>query len=75
MIHEKIRSASNALGALAHRVDEEAWAVIRLVRANLEDAANQAQELEESPLVSIINTKACKGVGCGQEKTKANSAC
>jgi len=50
MLYEKIMSVHNALGALSHRVDKETWAVIKIARNELMDAADMAQEMENFPL-------------------------
>ncbi|SDO03466.1 hypothetical protein SAMN04488516_11713 [Desulfonauticus submarinus] len=47
MLYEKIMSVHNALGVLSHRVDKETWAVIKIARSELMDAADMAQELTE----------------------------
>ena len=50
MLYEKLMSVHNALGALSHRVDKETWAVIKIARNELMDAADIAQEVENFPL-------------------------
>jgi len=47
MLYEKLMSVHNALGALSHRVDKETWAVIKIARNELMDAADIAQEMTE----------------------------
>lgn len=46
MIAEKIRNATAALGVLAGQVPEEAWGLLRCVRAELLDAADSAEVME-----------------------------
>ena len=46
MLCEKIMSVHNALGALAHRVDRDTWAVLKLAKNELLDVAAMVRELE-----------------------------
>lgn len=56
MIAEKITGASNTLRGLAGQVHEEVWELIRVACAELEDAAEQAKNLET--LLPIAGTGA-----------------
>lgn len=47
MIANKIRNARKALSALGGNVTEDVWAVIKCIQAELDDAATQAQQIEE----------------------------
>lgn len=51
MVYEKIMNVSKALGTLAGNVSEEQWAMIRMAKAELLDAADMARELESSMIV------------------------
>ena len=46
MLAEKIGNVKMALGALAHKVDEETWAVLRMAKNELTDCYGMARELE-----------------------------
>lgn len=46
MLAEKIGNVSKALGALAHKVDEETWAVLRMAKNELMDCYDIAKSLE-----------------------------
>lgn len=46
MIQEKIEAAAMQLNELAGHVDEETWTMIKNVRNELFDAAEQAMQLE-----------------------------
>lgn len=46
MIADKIKNASKALGALGGQVNEDVWAAIKCIRAELVDAADQVEEIE-----------------------------
>ncbi len=50
MIYEKIMNVSKALSCLADQVPPEAWAVLRMAKTELMDAADQARSLEQSPI-------------------------
>lgn len=47
MIANKIRNARKALSALGGNVTEDVWAVIKCIQAELDDAATQAEQVEE----------------------------
>lgn len=47
MIANKIRNARKALSALGGSVTEDVWAVIKCIQSELDDAATQAQQIEE----------------------------
>jgi len=55
---EQIRNCAIALGALMHDVPDEHAALIRVVRQNLQAAADQAQALERREVVVVL------GVAC-----------
>ena len=48
MIADKIKNASKALGVFGGQVNEEVWATIKCIRAELADAADQVAELESN---------------------------
>ncbi len=48
MIADKIKNASKALGVFGGKVNEEVWATIKCIRAELADAADQVAELESN---------------------------
>ena len=54
MIHEKIRGAVVAINALAGQVSEEAWNALKCARAELADAADMAEAMEERIPVSQL---------------------
>lgn len=43
---EKIKNARKALSALGGQVSEETWSVIKCIQHELDDAADQAEQLE-----------------------------
>lgn len=53
MIAEKIRNASAALGVLAGQVTEDQWALLRCVKGELDDAAEQAGFMEEAAELAL----------------------
>lgn len=46
MISDDITSCAAALGSLAGHVDEEHWALLRIVRQNLQAHAEQIRNME-----------------------------
>ena len=48
MLGSKIRNVRNGLGVLAGHVTEEQWGLIQMAREELTDAADTADELEET---------------------------
>jgi len=48
MIHEKIRGTITTINSLAGRVNEETWEHLKRVRAELGDAANMAEAMENT---------------------------
>ncbi|MHC1700315.1 MAG: hypothetical protein AB9900_04945 [Humidesulfovibrio sp.] len=58
MIAEKIQNASKALGALGGQVNENVWAAIKCIRAELTDAADQVQDMETNWPVPELPTAA-----------------
>lgn len=48
MISDDITSCAAALGSLAGHVDEEHWALLRVVRQNLQAHAEQVKNIEDS---------------------------
>ncbi|WP_028574332.1 hypothetical protein [Desulfonatronovibrio hydrogenovorans] len=60
MLYEKIMGASKALGALGGQVEENHWQLIRLVKKELLDAADQARELEGG--LGPVDTPQCRCV-------------
>ncbi len=48
MIADKIKNARKALSALGGKVDEDVWAAIKCVQAELDDAADQVEEIESN---------------------------
>ncbi len=54
MIHEKIDSAHNALRELGGQVHPEVFELLRLVCAELKDAADSARRLESAVLIITI---------------------
>lgn len=53
MLAEKIGNVSKALGALAHKVDEETWAVLRMAKNELADCYDIAVELENTVITDV----------------------
>jgi len=59
MIAAKIKNASKALGALGGQVDENVWAAIKCIRAELTDAADQVEDMENNwPVPELPNAAA-----------------
>lgn len=48
MLSEELKSIRTALGELMSKVDNESADLLRQCRGNLEDAAEQAQRMEEA---------------------------
>ncbi|SNS06114.1 hypothetical protein SAMN04488503_2507 [Humidesulfovibrio mexicanus] len=48
MLAEKIRNARKALSALGGQVSEDAWAAIKCIQHELDDAGDQAEEIERN---------------------------
>lgn len=46
MIAEKIKSARKALSALGGQVSEEVWSMVKCIQHELDDAADQVEEIE-----------------------------
>ncbi|WP_457571844.1 hypothetical protein [Desulfovulcanus sp.] len=67
MLAEKIDNVNKALSSLAHKVGQEIWAVLKLVKNELTDCYDLAKELEttfikEDKDDSGNNTKESKGI-------------
>ncbi len=48
MIAEKVRNARKALSALGGQVNEDVWSVVKCIQHELDDAADQAEQLESA---------------------------
>lgn len=54
MLAEKIGSVNKALSSLSHQVEPEVWEVIKLIKKELWDAYDLAQEMEKGFLVPEV---------------------
>jgi len=48
MLADKIRNARKALSALGGQVSEDVWAAIKCIQHELDDAGDQAEEIESN---------------------------
>lgn len=65
-VSNDIASCAVALGALAGQVNEEQWAVVRVVRQNLQAHAEQVQHMENGLCVMPDGTLHVGGGASGQ---------
>lgn len=61
MVSQEIRNCGIALGALMHQVTPEQAAMLRLIKANLISAADQAKEMEGGLMVPPLFKINCDG--------------
>lgn len=48
MIADKIKNARKALSALGGQVSEEVWSMVKCIQHELDDAADQVEEIENN---------------------------
>ena len=54
MLSSEIKSIHAGLGTLAGTINEEAWALVRQARANLETLAERAEDLESHTTIHCV---------------------